>query len=293
MAFVNNTTEIRKIDLHLHTTVSDGTDSPVELLAKVGTAGVDLFSMTDHDAIKGCKIISDHISEKDPLFLSGVELSCKDARGKYHILGYGYDPSAEPICTLVEKGHAMRVKKLGLRLEILKNKFGYRFSNEDIAALYAKNNPGKPHLASLMVKYGYAKSKDDAFDSCLRKTNIPGANFLPEEAITAILESGGIPVLAHPSYGSGGELITGTDMENRLLHLMDLGIKGVEGYYSTFTPALQTEILALAEKYELYVTAGSDYHGRNKNVRLGDNHLDDICQAPEGLLRFLTDVPLR
>jgi hypothetical protein len=82
----------------------------------------------------------------------------------------------------------------------------------------------------------------------------------------------------------------GEEMENRLLHLLDFGIQGLEAYYSGFSPKLQDEILELAEKYDLYVTAGSDYHGNNKMVKLGDNRLASIDQGPEGLQRFLRDV---
>ena len=94
-----------RIDLHMHTTVSDGTDSPEGILDKVRSAGLALFSVTDHDAVKGCRIIQALLTPDDPAFLTGVEFSCKDEEGKYHILGYGFDPEAEPICRVVEKGH--------------------------------------------------------------------------------------------------------------------------------------------------------------------------------------------
>ena len=86
-----------RIDLHMHTTVSDGTDSPEGILDKVRSAGLALFSVTDHDAVKGYRIIQALLTPDDPAFLTGVEFSCKDEEGKYHILGYGFDPEAEPI----------------------------------------------------------------------------------------------------------------------------------------------------------------------------------------------------
>lgn len=285
--------KIHKIDLHIHSTVSDGTDTPEEILEKVKTAGIDLFSLTDHDAVMGCVTLKKHLGEGDPLFLSGVEFSCRDEFGKYHILGYGYDSSVGAVCALVEEGHNARFEKLGLRLKALQDMFGISFSDEDKALLYELNNPGKPHIASLLVTYGYVDTKDGAFAKYLNQLKIPNQQFRPEKAISAILESGGIPILAHPSHGSGDELVLGKDMEIRLKRLMNFGLKGLEAYYSKFPPALQNELLGLAEKYDLYVTAGSDYHGKNKSIPLGGNHLDDVDSAHFGLQRFLEDVPLR
>ena len=284
---------IHKIDLHMHSNISDGTDTPGEMLDKVKAAGIDLFSVTDHDAIKACVSIKEILRADCPLFLSGVEFSCRDSLGKYHILGYGYDSSAEAICSLVEEGHSSRIKKLGMRLQALREKFGIEFSNEDVAKLYTNNNPGKPHIANLLVKYGFAKTMKQAFSDFLNKAKIPNIYISPEKAISAILESGGIPVLAHPSFGSGDETIMGKEMEERLQRLMEFGIRGVEAYYSGFSPVMQKEILGLAEKYNLYITAGSDYHGGNKLVMLGDNNLADVDQAPAGLHRFLEDVSYR
>ena len=114
----------------------------------------------------------------------------------------------------------------------------------------------------------------------------------PQEAIEGILKSGGIPVLAHPSYGDGDQLIIGEEMEQRLLRLMDFGLKGLEAFYSGFTPKIQSETLLLAQRYDLYVTAGSDYHGINKMIDLGWTNLEDLSEAPPGLLRFLEDVEI-
>ncbi len=285
--------EIKKIDLHMHTVISDGTDTPAEIIEKVRNAGIELFSVTDHDAIEACSMIREILTADDPLFISGIEFSCKDEFGKYHILGYGYDASASAIRSIVEKGHAMRLKKTWERLKKLKTVFGFSFEKNDIRKLFENNNPGKPHIANLMVKYGYVNSITQAFEEYLKQISIPSVHIRPENAITAILESGGIPVLAHPSYGSGDEEILGDDMDERLQRLIGFGLQGVEAYYSGFPAKLRNEILGFAEKYDLYVTAGSDYHGTNKIIPLGDNDLDDIKQGPEGLLRFLEDVKMR
>ena len=282
----------KKIDLHLHSTVSDGSDTPAELLQNVRAAGIELFALTDHDAVKGCETMLGLLRPGDPGFLTGAEFSCRDSGGKYHILGYGYDPAASSVQALVELGHSIRMKKVHGRLELLRDRLGIDFPEEELAALLAMDNPGKPHIGNLMVKYGYAESKELAIKNVINKVQFPSEYLRPEQAIEAILAGGGIPVLAHPAYGDGDQLILGEEMEQRLRKLMDFGLQGLEAYYSGFTARIRGDMLALAERYDLYVTAGSDYHGRNKIVVLGDTGLEDANDGPEGMRRFLERVSI-
>ena len=279
-----------KIDLHIHTTVSDGTDRPEEIINCVRKMDIALFSISDHDAIKGCGIVQHCLQEGDPQFITGVEFSCKDEEGQYHILGYHYDPDAAAIREVVDTGHALRMNKLRRRLDFLEHEFGFTFSEEDREVLFALDNPGKPHLGNLMVRYGYAPSKEIAINQFINQLHSSSEYIRPEEAIRAILASDGIPVLAHPSYGRGDDIIVGDDMDRRLKKLIGFGLQGVEAFYSGFSPRLQNEMLALADQYGLYVTAGSDYHGRNKLVHLGETNLDTVREYPEGLCRFLHEV---
>ena len=281
----------RSIDLHLHTRISDGTDTPAELLACVKAAGIELFSVTDHDAIKGSVLLPSLLTAGDPAFVTGVEFSCKDAQGKYHILGYGYDPAAESIREVVDLGHSYRMNKVRARLDFLEKRFGFTFPAEELQALFGLDNPGRPHIGNLMVKYGYAATKEEAIGDYINQFRAGNQYVRPEEAIAGILAAGGIPVLAHPVYGDGGQLIPDEELDKRIRRFMDFGLKGLEGFYSGFSPKLQSDVLALAARYGLYVTAGSDYHGTNKLVALGDTGLKDADEWPEGLRRFLADVP--
>ncbi|MBQ3404934.1 MAG: PHP domain-containing protein [Oscillospiraceae bacterium] len=285
---------MKKIDLHMHTMISDGTDSLEEVIEKVRNAGIDLFSVTDHDAIKAGILLPPMLTEMDqrPAFIRGIEFSCKDEMGKYHILGYGYDPDVPGIAEVVEKGHGLRIRKTKERLQFLADEFGFEFPEEEIEALLARDNPGKPHIANMMIKRGYAGSIREAMSEYINKKKFGTAYIRPDEAIYGILQSGGIPVLAHPTYGDGDDLIMGEEMDERLQYLMDFGLMGVEGYYSGFSPKIQSEVLSFADRYELYVTAGSDYHGSNKIVELGWTNLDDMSEAPEGMKRFLQDVEI-
>ena len=269
----------------MHSTVSDGTDTPEEILGKVTAQGIELFSVTDHDAIEGAVIIKN--MPHTPAFIPGIEFSCKDKHGKYHVLGYGYDENAPQINKVVKKAHEIRIRKVMDRIAFLKEAFGFTFEQQDIDSIFENHNPGKPHISKMMIKYGYASSIKDAMDNYLNKKKFGEDCISPEEAINAINESSGIPVLAHPCYGDGSQLILGEEMDKRMKRLVSYGLKGTECYYSGFTSKLIEQMLGYAEKYDLLVTAGSDYHGTNKLVRLGDTNLPDASKADRRLLEFV------
>jgi len=281
--------EIRAIDLHMHTTVSDGTDTPEEIVERVKAAGIDLFSITDHDDIQGAAEAAKMpaIQNGSILFMKGVEFSCKDEDGKYHVLGYKYDENASAILDVIHEAHEFRIRKVSQRIEFLKEEFGFTFQDKDIEEIYHNSNPGKPHIAKLMMQYGYAQSIPEAMQKYLNKKKFRGGNLRPEQAIRAVLEAGGIPVLAHPSYGDGSQIIVGDMMDQRLQKLVGFGLQGVECYYSGFTAKLTNEMLAFAEKYDLYVSAGSDYHGENKLVQLGETNLSDYPEWSPRLEQFI------
>lgn len=274
------------IDLHMHSTFSDGTDTPAQLLKTVKAAGLGCFALTDHDAIAGCVELQGLLAPGDPQFIPGIEFSCKDELGKYHVLGYRYDPASPAIRDVLALGHGYRMKKLGLRLDYLRAEYGFVFPEEDLEALYAQPNPGKPHIANLMVKHGYAKTKNQAFADYLNRLHAEDDYVRPEEAIRGILGAGGVPVLAHPCYGDGDQIILGDELEQRVVRLEAFGLQGLEGYYSGFSKPLRELVLSLAERYGLYVTAGSDYHGTNKLVSLGDTGIKESAAPAEGILRF-------
>jgi len=288
MAYANT------IDLHMHSTVSDGTDTPGQLLDRVKAAGLTLFALTDHDAVKGCHLLRQRCAQDTdaPRFVCGVELSCRDEGGKYHILGYGFDPDAEPINRVVAHSHRLRMEKVQGRLSGLKTEFGVSFPPEEVDTLLAMDNPGKPHIGNLMVKYGFAPTKEVAIRDFIDRIHLHSEHIRPPEVISGILDSGGIPVLAHPVYGSGDQLILGDELAERVRHLTALGLRGLEAYYSGFTEKLRGMVLALADAFDLYVTAGSDYHGSNKMVTPGDTGLADVADLPDRLRRFLDALPL-
>jgi len=284
--------ELGKIDLHMHTTVSDGTDTPEQILQRVKEEGIRCFSVTDHDSIKAASILPELLGKEDPFYIPGVEFSCRDELGKYHILGYGYDASAPSINHLVELGHSYRMRKVRARIDKLAEMFQVTFPEEEIEKLLAMDNPGKPHLGNLMVQYGYASDRQEAIREYINRAKVKSEFIGPQEAIEGILASGGIPVLAHPCFGSGDQSILGQELEERVERLAKAGLAGLEAFYSGFSEEHTREVLALAGKYKLCVTAGSDYHGTNKTVKLGDTGVLDRSREIPMLSDFLNRAGL-
>ena len=262
-----------RIDLHMHSSFSDGTDTPEELLRKVREAGIDIFSLTDHDEIGAGKAILSARGPGDPQLIAGAEFSCRDEYGKYHILGYRYDPNAESVTRLVKRAHGLRIIKAFRRVEWLERTYGFKFPPEDIADLLSHRNPGKPHIADMMTAHGYAPDRSAAITQYISRCPVQIEYVTPNEAISAILQGGGIPVLAHGLFGNGDQKdhpLTRGEMEERVIRLKDAGLQGLECFYSGFT-AEQTELmLELKNRYGLFATAGSDYHGTNKAIAPGD-----------------------
>lgn len=256
-------------DLHLHSTCSDGTDSPGELLQKVRTTNVDFFSLTDHDTVQGCETIISQLRAGDPAFVRGVEFSCEDAEGRYHVLGYGFDPSLPAVNELANFGHALRMRKAENRFRFLQERYGFCFPEEEKRVLFSMQNPGKPHFVSMLLRHGFIKNKEDGF-ALLRKCPDNEAHISPEAAISSILRSGGIPVLAHGILADGSRSLSQEQITRRVQRLKEAGLMGLECFYSAYSPEQQKIMLDLALNYDLLVTAGSDYHGTNKSVKIGE-----------------------
>lgn len=279
-------------DLHMHSTASDGTDSPEQILQKVRQAGINRFSLTDHDTYEGAeKILPLAAGDPDVKFAVGIELSCKDPKGKYHILGYRFDPDSLSMRHIVEKAHDNRVYKVLGRLKFLEETFGFTFTWDEKDELMANPNPGKPHIGNLMVKKGYAKTKEEAILNYVNRYRSDRTLYLkPEEAIEAILAGGGIPMLAHPIFGDGGQNLTREELLERVERLDAVGLAGLECYYSRYTEEQQEMLLEIVSERGLFASAGSDYHGKNKTVRLGQTGMSAEKPLHPCFERFLQEI---
>ena len=255
------------IDLHIHTTASDGSDSPAELARKV--AGLRIFSVTDHDTIDGA-LQMERLVPPGTVYIRGVEFSCVSPAGKCHILGYGYDPRHPALLAALEEGRTLRLEKLQRRLEALRAHFGIILTDDELSRLYSLNSPGKPHLGKILLDRGLAETLDGAIQTYL-KIRVPGRDRIDAgSAIAAIEKAGGRSVWAHPLGGEGEKRLTPEKFENLLKALTGYGIRGMECRYSRYSAAEAAFLTDRALCLGLTPTGGSDYHGTNKRgIELG------------------------
>ena len=270
------------IDMHTHTDYSDGDLSPQELIRLAIDKGIGTIAITDHDTIEGIKNVNR--SEKIILdsgieIISGIELSAKVNRGRMHILGYGIDLNNK---TLNKKMVDLKDNSINSVLSIMeqiKRDYGIRFSYEDIKELVNSNhNLGRPDLAKLCVKYGYATTLSDAFDKYLidahNKTRQSNKGLQYQECLELIANSGGIPVLAHPKSLELSE----KEFLILLKEMVSCGLKGIEVYHSSHSKEEMNYYLEIANKYDLLISGGSDFHGKTvkPDIELGTGKNNNI-----------------
>ncbi|MBE6951390.1 MAG: PHP domain-containing protein [Ruminococcaceae bacterium] len=257
-----------KLDLHIHTTASDGSDTPALLAEKLAASGIRLFSVTDHDTIDGA-LEMEGLVPKGACFLRGVEFSCVSPAGKCHILGYGYDPACPEFLAALEEGRSLRREKLARRLEHLQEKFDITLTDRELQWLNSLKSPGKPHLGKLLVDRGMAPDLTAAIQTFLK--GVPGRDRIEAEtAVRAIAAAGGLPVWAHPLGGEGEKRLSKEKFAAQLETLLGFGIRGLECWYSRYSMEDVHFLLEQAKKHGLIVTGGSDYHGANKpDLELG------------------------
>ena len=257
-----------KVDLHIHTTASDGADSPRVLAEKVAAAGLELFSVTDHDTIAGA-LEMENIVPEGVRYIRGVEFSCVSPAGKCHILGYGFDPEHPALLEALAEGRRLRLEKLDRRLEQLKRDHGIELTEDERSWLLSLGSPGKPHLGQIIRNRGLAPDLDGAIRGFIR--DVPGRDRIEAKmAIEAITAAGGFPVWAHPLGGEGEKRLTEEKFESLLQTLLGYGLRGVECRYSRYGRKESEFLLDHAARLGLTPTGGSDYHGSNKkDIQLG------------------------
>ena len=260
-----------KADLHLHTTASDGSDSPAELIAKAKAKGIDLIAITDHDTLTGSREAR-KLPEDGVKIVTGIEFSCHhygECDFDCHILGYGFDPDAEAMESAIRHGREMRLFKLEARLKYLLEHYGISFTDEDIEWLHSLNSVARPHLGKLLIKHGFVANMSEAFDKYLKKGGFPDDRIDAAEAINAIKAAGGYAVYAHSIGGERETRLTREEVLVRIDALVKLGLDGLECYYSRYSEEDEAMLVAIACEKGLTVSGGSDYHGENKTVKLG------------------------
>ena len=262
------------IDLHVHSTASDGTLTPSELLAMAVACGLKAIAITDHDTLSGSAAAVAAGVPPSLHFLTGIEISAAAPpgfrlNGSIHILGYGIDPSdssLNSILDILKSARDSRTPKIITRL----NNLGMNLNMDELNSIVGDAIAGRPHIARLMVKKGLTESIDDAFDRFLGKNRpayVEKHRIPMSDAIGAIDHAGGIAVLAHP-YLIG--LTEPPTFEAFLRTLTSMGLRGIEAIYPDHTPSKTNEYCRLAHKYDLLITGGTDYHGAvTPDIKMG------------------------
>ncbi len=256
-------------DLHTHTTASDGSDTPSELVSLARESGLSAVAVTDHDTVAGIPEALALGAKSGIEVLPGVELSVVSPQGTMHMLGFLFDvesPELVSALKLVQEARAARNPKILKRLQEL----GYPLSEGELREIAGTGQVGRPHIARAMVAKGYVRSVSQAFDKFLKKNApayVPKSILSPREAVDVIHKAGGVAVLAHPISLDFG---TFDRLEQLIDGLVRDGIDGIECFYSEHTKELTDFCLKICRRRDLVVTGGSDYHGKAKpHIKLG------------------------
>lgn len=257
-----------RVDLHTHTSRSDGVLPPAELLRQMTAYGMAVVAITDHDTLAGAAELRGVVTRGGPRIITGIEINTVGAEvlGRYglgrdgeelHILGYGLDPDDGTLDAALARQRTGRRDRIALTLERIRS-LGMHVDLDADAPADASSGAaiGRPPVARALVAAGYATTVNDAFDRFLDHDGpcyVPRQGLGPRDAIEAITAGGGIPVLAHSPAAA--------DRPEVMRELMDWGLRGLEVHYRSFDEATVARLAAFAEARGLLATGGSDYHG--------------------------------
>ena len=258
-----------KIDLHTHSTYSDGTDKPSELINKALAAGITVIGLTDHDSIGGWQEATASLRPGISL-VPGAEVSCQTTDGiSVHILGLLFDSSNSELMITLEKTRENRhgrMEKIIARI----NEAGIDITMSDVLAELSDGATlGRPHLADALVKKGVVASRDEAFTQMLHNNSkyyVSHYSPTPEAAIALIKDAGGVSVIAHPMASHRGRTISLETFGS----LIDSGLDGIEVDHRDHSPDEKKQLISLANGSNLIMTGASDYHGNGKLNSLGE-----------------------
>jgi predicted metal-dependent phosphoesterase TrpH len=245
------------IDLHLHTTASDGRLTPAQLVARAKAAGLTTISITDHDTVAALAEVTDLARAIGIRVVPGIEITSVDDGRDVHMLGYFFDPQSATLAALLERQRALRVarvREIGERLAAL----NMPIDVEPVllaAAAKPGSSVGRPQVARELMRVGYVASVQEAFDVWLaagRPAFVPRTGPSPASVVDAIHEAGGLASMAHPGVTKRDELIP---------PLIDHGMDAIEVYHTDHTPQAQQGYQGTAERHGILVTGGSDFHG--------------------------------
>ncbi|QAY73586.1 PHP domain-containing protein [Agromyces protaetiae] len=269
-------------DLHVHSVVSDGTETPAALLAEAASIGLGAIALTDHDSTAGWAEAAAAVPETGVALIPGMELSTRDGYTSVHLLGLLIDPFDE---ALLAETARIRESRLTRAEEIVQRiSRDYALTWDDVLAQTAEGATiGRPHIADALVARGHVPDRSAAFDGILDPRNgYAQPHYAPDPVagVRLIRAAGGVPVLAHPGTRGAGLIIP----EPRLAELVDAGLFALEIDHPENRETAKPRLRELAAKYGLAITGSSDYHGAGKPNRLGEQ-----TTAPDVVARIVAE----
>ena len=258
------------IDLHTHSSFSDGTDSPTALINKALAAGVSTIALTDHDTVAGWDEATNHLRPGLALVL-GSEISCQTEDGiSVHMLGLLFDQENEALLSMMARTREKRISRMAKIIARL-NAAQYLVTMEDVEAQLAPGATlGRPHLADALIAKGYMKTREEVFAQVLHNDSpfyVSHYSPTPEAAIALIKKAGGVAVIAHAMSSLRGRVITPATFESYVA----AGLDGIEVFHRDHTLENRTLLLNIADEFGLVKTGSSDYHGNGKLNQLAEH----------------------
>lgn len=278
---------LKKIDLHTHSTCSDGTVTPSGLVTMAKEIGLSAIALTDHDTIAGVSELMEAGATAGLETIPGIELSSSygtTQEKEIHIVGLFIDYYNQEFTDALDHLQAIR-RERNIKMVVLCQQHGFAFTYDEMLSRYKESVITRAHFADMMMEKGYVKSRNEAFE---RYIGDYGPCFLPrikmscQETISLIKKAGGLAILAHPTLYHMGK----TELRKLIEFLIASGLDGIEGIYSTYTMGEELMIRGLAKEYGLLLSGGSDYHGANKpHISLGSGK-GHLCVPYD----YLTDL---
>jgi predicted metal-dependent phosphoesterase TrpH len=273
------------IDLHVHSSASDGTQTPAHVVAAAAASGLAVLALTDHDTTAGWAEAQAAARRHGIGLLPGIELSCAMDRVSVHMLAYLPDPADPELLTMMSRVRDDRITRLRRMVALISQ--DHDLSWDDVLASVGSTGGmvatvGRPHIADALIAKGVVRDRDEAFATVLNGRSryyVPHYSPPALELVAAVVGAGGVPVIAHPRAEARGSSLS----DSQLAELVGAGMAGLEVEHRDHSPSVRAELHELAGRLGVFTTGSSDYHGTGKRNLLAEN-----VTAPEVLDRILS-----
>ena len=259
-----------RIDLHTHSIASDGTQVPADVARAAAAAGLDAFALTDHDTTAGWAEASETAVGLGLAFVPGMEITCTTGTGvSVHMLSYLHDPEYRPLVRALEASRSGRLDRARRMVELLSHDYDITWGDVE-RNVGPGATVGRPHIADTLVELGIISDRSAAFSDILSARSpyyVRHTTFSPVEAIELVRAAGGVPVCAHPMAPTRGRIPTTADFDAMIY----AGLGGLEVAHRDNPDESRAVLMGMAAEHDLIVTGSSDYHGRGKPNRIGEN----------------------